>query len=91
MKNGPEGPLCKERKKRSRGFYLSLRCKLRHSAHIWAKNGWDLDGSIHTLIVFQHGHQGAAHGQAGTIQGVQQLVLSGMVGKLVGTSDLGCQ
>ena len=32
--------------------------------------------AVGLLVVFQHRHQRAAHGQAGTVQGVQQLVLA---------------
>ena len=40
------------------------RGKLRDSAHVGAQNGGNLDGSVRTLIVFQHRHQRASHGQA---------------------------
>ena len=61
------------------------------TAQVGAQHFGHHHAAVGLLVVFQHSHQRAAHGQAGTVQSVQQLVLSGMVGKLVGTSDLGCQ
>ena len=63
----------------------------RQAAHVGAQHFGHGHGAVGLLVVFQNGHQRAAHGQARAVEGVQQLVLSGMVGKLVGTSDLGCQ
>ena len=63
----------------------------RNTAHVRAQHFGYHHAAIGLLVVFQNGHQRAAHGQARAVEGVQQLVLSGMVGKLVGTSDLGCQ
>ena len=63
----------------------------RQAAHVGAQHFGHRHAAVGLLVVLQHRNQGAAHGQTRAVQGVQQLVLSGMVGKLVGTSDLGCQ
>ena len=46
------------------------------AAYIGPQHLWNRHRSIGVLAVFQHRHQGAAHGQAGAIQGVHQLVFA---------------
>ena len=46
----------------------------RNAAHVRAQHFGYHHAAIGLLVVFQHRHQGAAHGQARTVQGVQQLV-----------------
>src|SRR5438067_9563123 len=48
-----------------------------HAAHIRMKRGGNLDGSVLLLVVLQDRDQRAADGQAGPIQRVDELGLSG--------------
>ena len=48
-----------------------------HSPHVATQRLRHADGAIGILMVFQHGDQAAAHGQAGTVEGVDVALARG--------------
>ncbi len=57
-----------------------------HAAHVGAQGFGDENGAIGLLVVFHNGDHGAANGEAGAVQGVDEL---GRSAGLAAEADIG--